>query len=111
MLDEADNLVTCYPFPTREIHELLHAFGFAHNIEDNELRNTYWGYPYEIPSDLGSDALFPTIDCHLQTRINEKYISCLKKIYSNEEGNCSEVKFFKTCPQGNVLNAEKDIVH
>lgn len=78
---------TCSGFPTKVIHEILHLFGFDHSREENDL-------------------LFPLLKCWNQKEINQKYLSCLKYIYSNGEypGDCSQVNFLEAergkCPDG-----------
>lgn len=82
----------CTKFPAKEMHELLHVFGFGHSYEP------YWD-PYEGYSDwsYAKDIMFPYNYCVYQTEIQEKYISCLKYIYSNGEvGYCSEVNFLSS---------------
>jgi len=84
--------VSCAYFPSKEMHELLHTFGFAHSYEpyfDPFYGYTDWSYT--------GDIMFPHLYCEFQTSLNEKYSSCLKKIYSNGNvwGDCSNVNFFR----------------
>jgi len=97
--------VKCINFPAREIQEILHSLGFDHNIKDDLANKLYltasMGFDLPISKEeydlLVSDIMFPYFNCAVQTEINEKYISCLKYIYSNGEveGNCDEVRFLK----------------
>ncbi len=67
---------SCEKFPAVEIHELLHAFGFAHSQTKGDIM-----YPY-------------TSDCIENYHINPAYFDCLKYIYSNgQQGKCSGVIF------------------
>lgn len=71
-----DGMTGTCSFPLKEIHEILHSFGFGHNIHD--------------------DIMNPYSNCFVVKHIDEKYTSCLKYIYSNKkEGNCSKVEFIK----------------
>ncbi len=80
---------TC-TFPSKEIHELFHSFGFDHSHEP--FWDPYYGY---VDWEPVKDIMFPHNYCQFQKEIQEKYISCLKYIYSNGEiGKCSfEVNF------------------
>ncbi|MFH1290378.1 MAG: hypothetical protein ABIH92_03145 [Nanoarchaeota archaeon] len=100
------NNARCAYFPTREIHEILHSFGFDHSVDISVLNSladeTYWASPQrykEIIRELDrltSDIMSPSINCALQKKLDEKYISCLKYIYSNGiEGNCTGVNFME----------------
>jgi len=82
--------VVCSKFPSKEMHELLHVFGFTHSYEP------YWD-PYYGYSDwsYAEDIMFPYIYCPYQTEIQTKYVSCLKYVYSNgQEGFCSSDLFY-----------------
>jgi hypothetical protein len=81
----------CANFPAREMHELLHGFGFAHSPE------TLWEPAYgwvEYDLDLLKDVMFPERYCVYQKVLDDKYPSCLKRIYTgDEEENCGGVLF------------------
>ncbi len=84
-----DESKTC-SFPSKEIHELFHSFGFDHSPEP--FWDPMWRYSDWEPV---KDIMFPYHYCEFQKEIQEKYISCLKYIYLNGEiGECSdEVNF------------------
>jgi hypothetical protein len=79
----------CSHFPAREMHELLHGFGFKHAAEPT-FDPTY-GWPPQDLNMLG-DVMFADRFCNYQRTLDEKYPSCLKRIYSGE-GNCEGVRF------------------
>lgn len=71
-------------FPSKEIHEILHTFGFDHyNVDERDIM-----YPYTS----------------FYQSMNNKYVSCLKYIYSNgKQENCSNVNFMQfesSCKDG-----------
>ncbi|MFH1425552.1 MAG: hypothetical protein ABIG28_02360 [archaeon] len=80
----------CSNIPTREIHEIFHSFGFGHSEEPSY--DAYYGWP-DLDIPYLADVMFPTLYCQYQKKIDEKYISCLNKIYSNNEteGSCENV--------------------
>jgi len=83
---------SCSNFPAREVHTILHSFGFAH--ADVPGYDDYYGWA--DPNAL-RDIMFPDILCKFQTKIEDKYSSCLKNIYSNgAEGSCDGVNFAAT---------------
>jgi len=97
--------VRCAHYPAREVHEILHALGIAHPVSDLRADSIFEGLQKGLQMDLSreqaieitKDSMFPYFNCGLQTKINEKYITCLKYIYSNgQEGNCSNVNFLIT---------------
>jgi len=83
---------SCSGLPTAKIHQILHTFGFGHSYEPGYESGFGW-----IESELYylEDVMFPYSYCIYQRAIDEKYTSCLKRIYSNGElaGNCSGVSF------------------
>jgi|GEM_PF-3059170 len=84
-------------FPAKEIHEVLHTFGFGHSYEpywDEQYGYTDWSYV--------SDIMFPYLYCNYQKKLDEKYISCLKKIYSGV-GDCSGVNFMEWDSEGSLI--------
>lgn len=92
---------SCSNFPRLEIHEILHAFGF-----DHILNNTYTiMHPYGGSSCIARD---DTITYNGKTfmpedKIDEEIVSCLKYIYSNGQiGLCNKYVKFMTgeCPLG-----------
>jgi hypothetical protein len=82
----------CAFFPVTEVHELLHDFGFGHSYEP--FFDPLYGYADKDAIYL-MDIMFPYLSCSLQKEIQDKYISCLKYIYSNGQfyGSCSDVNF------------------
>ncbi|MFH1503276.1 MAG: hypothetical protein ABIE36_01310 [Candidatus Diapherotrites archaeon] len=82
----------CADFPAIEVHELLHNFGFGHSYEP--FFSPVFGWSNEDTIYL-KDIMFPYSSCLHQKEIQQKYISCLKYIYSNGEfdGNCSGINF------------------
>jgi hypothetical protein len=82
----------CADFPVLEVHELLHDFGFGHSYEP--YFDPWYGYKSKDTVYL-KDIMFPYLYCIHQKEIQEKYISCLKYIYSNGKtgGNCSNINF------------------
>jgi hypothetical protein len=99
LYQEGDGFTTC-TFPTKEIHELLHALGFAHVEEP--YWDPYYGY---VTWEPVRDILFPRLYCEYQKELNEKYVSCLKYIYSNGKiGKCGNninfLDFRGRCSEG-----------
>lgn len=92
LYQEGEGFTTC-TFPSKEIHELLHSFGIDHSYEP-EWVNDYVGWS---DWNYARDIMFPYNYCGYQKELNEKYISCLKKIYSNGnyEGSCEGVNFLE----------------
>ena len=87
---EEETGITC-SFPSIELHEILHSFNFGHSYEP--LWDPYYGYGdgwFYL-----KDIMFPQSYCELQKEVQEKYVSCLKYIYSNGKfkGNCSGINF------------------
>ena len=85
----AEGWNSCSGFPAKELHDLLHGFGFAHSQDGKFDPNYGW------PADeliLFRDIMFPTIECKYQKNLQAKYVNCLNKIYG-EEGDCSGVNF------------------
>lgn len=83
-------------YPMTEIHEILHTFGFDHNYGLNDIMQPY----AEISRR-----------CKI-TKIDEKYIYCLKNIYSNGTiiGNCTNINFLKLCGEGYILGPDKECI-
>ncbi len=84
-------------FPAKEIHEILHIFGFGHSYEpywDPQWGYTDWSY--------ASDIMFPHLYCDRQKELDEKYVSCLKKIYSGI-GDCLGVNFLEWDENGSLI--------
>jgi len=84
---------SCATFPARETHEILHTLGFSHSEEPTF--DPYYGWP---PKDLKllQDVMFPTLSCKYQKKLDSKYATCLKKIYSNNElevDGCRDIGF------------------
>ena len=67
--------IHCSNFPFVELHEILHTFGIAHNEDKGDIMN----------SVVNPSCLY--------NKINDKYITCLKSIYSNSDLNCTGVNF------------------
>jgi hypothetical protein len=98
--------VRCAHFPAREVHEILHNLGIAHPVSNRLAdkifealqKGLYLDISREEATEITKDAMFTYFNCALQTKIQEKYISCLKYIYSNGkiEGDCSKVKFLNS---------------
>lgn len=82
LYQEGEGFSRC-SFPAKEIHELFHIFGFDHTKEP--YFDPYYGYIVNnaYDSQLLKDIMRPHIDCSQLKEINLKYLSCLKKIYSN----------------------------
>ena len=85
-------------FPAKEIHELFHVFGFSHTSEP--YFDPYYGYVTKGKEDveLLKDLMRPHLDCSQITEVNIKYISCLKRIYSNYDllnESCEDVAFLE----------------
>ena len=80
---------SCAKFPAREMHELLHGFGFKHS--DEPKFDPYYGWPPQDLKMLG-DVMFATRFCVYQTKLDDKYPSCLKRIFTGE-GSCEGVRF------------------
>ncbi len=94
-----DAYATCV-YPSKEIHELLHSFGFDHVEEP--YWDPYYGYVDWEPT---KDIMFPRLYCQYQKEINKKYVSCLKHIYSNGEvgfcgGDVNFIDFVSECSKG-----------
>jgi len=89
----------CSNFPTKSVHEIFHVLGFVHFTSSNIICNPIC---INLPQE---DIMYPYISCDFQNKINLRYITCLKNIYSNNEvdGTCSEINFWKLCPEGYVL--------
>jgi hypothetical protein len=82
---------TCANFPAREMHELLHGFGFKHSAEPQF--DPVYGWPPQDLDMLG-DVMFRDRYCVYQRVLDEKYPSCLKRIYTGEEEeSCGGVMF------------------
>lgn len=85
---------SCWNFPSLELHEILHAFGFDHSSEE-EIYSIM--HPYGGGACVSRDTLV-TRDGKTfkpEDKIDDEIVSCLKYIYSNGEveGNCSEVNW------------------
>ncbi len=81
----------CMNFPYVEIHEILHAFNFAHKKEDKDIMSPIISLYFK--------------DCASNKKLNEEYIRCLKKIYSNGmEESCDGVNFL----EWNITNVTKN---
>jgi hypothetical protein len=94
-----EKFTTC-TFPSKEIHEVFHSFGFDHSYEP--YFDPYYGY---ADWSYAEDIMFPYNYCQYQKEVQEKYVNCLNNIYSNGEfqGDCSEINFFRTtseCEEG-----------
>jgi len=83
-------------YPSLEVHEILHVFGFLHNPTIGSIMEEY-------VADSSNKCKIIQID--------KEYISCLKNIYSNGglEGNCSSINTLVTtkinpCPNGRYLD-------
>ena len=65
-------------YPATEVHEILHVLGFDHNYGLNDIMQPY--------------AAETSSDCKTN-KIDEKYISCLKYIYSDGtiKGDCTNI--------------------
>lgn len=82
-------------YPATEVHEILHTFGFGHD--------------YGIIDVMRPDVERSSGDCKV-VKIDDKYISCLKKIYSNGRivGDCSNIIFLKFCKEGYFLGYDDE---
>lgn len=87
----------CADFPVKEMHELLHVFGYGHSYEPPW--DPYYGYTEVEPL---RDIMFPNQQCAFQKTIQQKYISCLDNVYSNgRSGFCDEnLNFLNGCESG-----------
>jgi hypothetical protein len=98
---------SCNKFPSLEIHEILHALGFAH-IENNK---------YSIMYPLGGTECVERNDWitvngktfQPKDKIDDEIVSCLNYIYSNGKiGSCKDVPLYSpnfSCPEG-AFNVE-----
>ena len=85
-----ENVDDLYSYPSKDIHEILHALGFGHIVEANYSQMTWSNKEdykqYEI---FENDIMFPYLSGQ---KLNQKYIDCLKYIYSNgEKGYCWDI--------------------
>lgn len=73
--------ISCTNFPVKEIHEILHTFGFGHRP---------WNYT------IFSNVMSPYVKCSFQKYLDVDILSCLKKIYSNNKikGECLNVNIY-----------------
>ncbi|MBU0906998.1 MAG: hypothetical protein KKD18_07095 [Nanoarchaeota archaeon] len=82
----------CLNFPAREVHDVLHVFGFAHS--ETPTFHSFYGWFFK---DLRyfKDVMFPYPYCSYITEMNDIYGNCLEYIYSNGEsgGGCGGVNF------------------
>jgi len=110
-LKSTDNYRICASFPATEIHEILHALGFDHNVDDFMADKIMEDWLAPENYDITHDIMFPysLTECTDTIKFDKKYVSCLKYIYSNgEQGNCVGVNFLGTyeecnggyCPEG-----------
>lgn len=88
----------CLDFPLIILHELLHGFGFGHNVNEKTaeavLERLYYNIHSSSDKSQVQDIMFPKRICLHQKEINKIYISCLKKIYKNDKSqNCDYVSF------------------
>lgn len=95
LYQEGEGFSRC-SFPAKEIHELFHIFGFDHTPEP--YFDPYDGFIVNNASDVAllRDIMRPHLDCSQLKEINSKYLSCLKKIYSNNNlvnESCNGVNF------------------
>lgn len=84
-------VIRCVDLPEVELHELLHAFSFAHNYEIDELEHMS-----DTRAGLAEmDIMSPYVKCALQHKLDDKYAACLQYIYSGgKQGICKDVKFW-----------------
>jgi len=91
-------------YPSTEVHEILHVFGFAHNIYN---ANSDWD-----SKEVISDIMYPYLECGLQNKINPEYSLCLKDIYLyNKESSsyCDQLSFFvkeETCSPDKYISLD-----
>lgn len=82
----------CVNFPAKEVHDVLHIFGFAHS--KTPTFHEYYGWFFK---DLRyfKDIMFPYPFCAYITEMNDNYGGCLEYIYSNGESGdvCGGVNF------------------
>ena len=88
----------CTDFPAKEMHELLHLFGFDHVAEP--YWDPYYGY---VDWEPAKDIMFPHIYCTYQKEVQQRYLSCLDYIYSEGKvGFCSKdinfISSYAECP-------------
>jgi len=95
LYDEDNRWKSCRDFPVREMHELLHTFRVAHVKELDW--DPYHGPVIETKEDVDrfNDIMYPTYTCNNKKGLQEKYIPCLKYIYSKGEvgEGCENVNF------------------
>jgi hypothetical protein len=93
---------SCYTFPSLELHEIMHSFGFDHNDYDK--------YSLMYP-DAWQECVAKNVTITLHStgetfvpedKIDDNIVSCLKFIYSNgEQGSCNDVyRTESDCPIG-----------
>ncbi|MBU0907027.1 MAG: hypothetical protein KKD18_02210 [Nanoarchaeota archaeon] len=78
---DLDKTSRCVNIPSTEIHEMLHILGFGHTFEVEDA--AYWS-----DAKLGAaleDIMSPYTSCVHQKELNQKYVDCLKAIYSSGE--------------------------
>lgn len=82
----------CSGFPAKEVHDVLHLFGFAH--PDTPTFDEKYGW-FSKDFRYFKDVMFPYTYCAYVTEINDNYADCLKYIYSNgaEGEGCAGVNF------------------
>lgn len=83
----------CSSFPARDVHSTLHALGFDHS----EVPEFHYYYGWSDINKL-KDVMFPDLYCSYQKKLDEKYPSCLKKIYSDGDvnGSCEGISFLNS---------------
>ena len=106
LYDNDDRWKSCIHFPVREMHELLHLFGFEH-VQEVERYGYYGELNLETQEALERyhDIMYPEYRCANWNKLNEEYVSCLKYIYSNGSSGepCeSQVKFLEFDETGHL---------
>lgn len=98
MYKEGEGWTSCTDFPVSAVHEILHNFGLDHT--------NFSEYSKTALEELKqmSSIMAPYRFCRFQKTIDSDIVSCLKKIYSNNQfnGTCSNVPFFPYCPARHV---------
>jgi len=81
----------CTSFPAKEMHDVLHLFGFDHS--ETPVFDSYYGW-FHKDIRYFKDIMFIHTYCPYKTEINSNYIDCLEYIYSNGvQGSGCAVEF------------------
>jgi len=88
---------SCINFPSLELHEIIHSFGFDH-VENNRYSLMYLEAWTQCVAKNQTITLHSTGKTFIpEDKIDDEIISCLKYIYSNGEveGSCEDVNFLE----------------